>query len=94
MDWETHELSYWLGTQKCTLRGDQSIQLKNFAMDVVSVVFQVQTFETSNEQSCEVSHEIRSILEEFMGVFAEPKQLPPNRGFEHSINLVPCTKPI
>lgn len=94
VDWEEQILSYWAKGTKCTLQGDKSIKCKEITADMVSVVLGLHSVE-----SCEVLPEvipqnIRSVLDLFHEVFVEPTQLPPKRGFEHSIQLVPGTKPI
>ena len=94
VDWERQELSFWVGDQRFTLRGDPSIQLRDRTMDAVSVVFHSQQLEESKGVSQQVPSELKRVLEQFASVFSEPTQLPPKRGYEHSIQLLPGTKPV
>lgn len=49
---------------------------------------------TDSSESVPVPTEIAQVLEEFASVFEEPKGLPPERAFDHSITLLPGAKPV
>lgn len=61
---------------------------------MVSVVLGLQSMSDVVEQNEVVPAEVHEICDQFQSVFAEPKQLPPVRGYEHTIQLLLGTKPI
>lgn len=87
VDWEEQTLSYLSNGVKCTLQGDKTIRCKEIAADMVSVVLGLNSVESSEALSEVVPRQVQSVLDQFQAVFAEPTQLPPKRGFEHTIQL-------
>lgn len=94
VDWEDQTLSFWSQGVKFTLQGDHSIACKEIAADMVSVVLGLHSVESSAVLPEAVPKAIQLVLDQFQGGFAEPTQLPPKQGFEHSIQFLPGTKPI
>ncbi|KAL1225384.1 hypothetical protein V5N11_009039 [Cardamine amara subsp. amara] len=103
MNWETHELSFLYDGQWVTLRGDQSldrthVSLKSMAPEVVvqSKGYEVQLCNVSEQKGTEmiIHVQIQAVLQKFPHVFAEPSGLPPMRGREHAIHLLPASGPI
>lgn len=76
------------------MTGDPSITFKERILDMVSVVLRLQSVEEGTEKTDVIPTAVHRILEKFQDVFREPKQLPPVRGYEHTIQLLPGTKPI
>lgn len=73
VDWEELTLSFWLNNTKWTLQGDPSITGKVSEREMVSVVLELQALETLNKKDGKLHPEIEAVLEEFAGVFEEPK---------------------
>ncbi|CAA7044114.1 unnamed protein product [Microthlaspi erraticum] len=101
-DWEKHEVSFMHKGEMITLYGDPALLAQgrsfkaNHSLNCLELVgFDSEIFELNEAEVVrEVPEKITEVLEEFVEVFAEPTQLPPVRGREHSINLMAGTDPI
>lgn len=91
-DWENQELSFMKEKGKVTLVGDRDIRCKSPKLESISSGFEFHEMgikDTATGQGTEQMPEtIVRVLEEYSTVFQEPTQLPPERGFEHSIRLI------
>lgn len=76
IDWEKHEYSFVHDGKHVTLVGDPSLHSSQ------------QSLKTMQPES-EIPVELMRVLKQFEEVFDEPKELPPIRGREHAINLLP-----
>lgn len=99
VDWEKQELSFLTKSGRVTLQGD--VQLEGQAKDLLSEYSgmdwdgtTITMFDTMTKVEAGIPPQITTLLGNFEEVFAEPKELPPNRGFEHAIRFWEGTKPI
>lgn len=99
VDWEEQELSFLTDKGRVTLKGDPrlhqySVQ-KSLSQEGLWMEQNPTFYITEMDTTSTVVHPlISSLLEEFNGVFHEPTELPPKRGFEHAIRLIEGTGPI
>lgn len=71
------------------LRGE----LASNPTDTIIQVILVEECEASEEQAIKLPPDIMELPQEFNSLFEEPKDLPPSRGYDHSIPLVPGATP-
>lgn len=92
VDWENQELSFVTSKGRVTLVGDRALHSKTSSLESITTGFELHELGTIKSEEVPVAEdmptEIASILEHYSSVFQEPIQLPPERGFEHSIRLI------
>ncbi|CAA7014804.1 unnamed protein product [Microthlaspi erraticum] len=101
-DWDKHEMSFMYKGSLITLYGDPALQCggrsfkENHSLNSLELAsFEVDFFEANNTELKErIPEAVEEVLTRFDHVFAEPTQLPPIRGREHTINLVTGTGPV
>ncbi|CAA7029425.1 unnamed protein product [Microthlaspi erraticum] len=101
-DWDKHEMSFLYRGSLITLYGDPALQKKgksfkeNHSLNSLELAsFDMDFLEVNNVELTEkIPEEVEDILTKFDHMFAEPTQLPPIRGREHTINLIPGTGPV
>lgn len=76
IDWEKHEYSFWHEGKQVTLVGDPSLHAPQSSLKTM-------------QPEAEIPGTLMRVLKQFEEVFSEPKELPPIRGREHAINLLP-----
>lgn len=97
MDWKEQELSFVYQRSKVTLCGDRSLHKPRLSFKSVQAAVE-RSVEDSNEllqttegspvgAVCDIA--ITELLKDWEMVFALPQGLPPFRGSEHSIQLLP-----
>ncbi|XP_010481162.1 PREDICTED: uncharacterized protein LOC104760002 [Camelina sativa] len=95
MNWETHEMSFLYQGREVRLVGDASTQLSCFAVKPVPFSelddcgFSLLEHNGDVQALLEWPREVESVLHQFDHVFATPSGLPPIRGHEHAISLLP-----
>lgn len=92
VDWAQQEMTFNTKDGKVTLYGDQKLhkpqQVQELAATGIDWVnHQLSLFNSEVITGITVVPEIQEILDEFEQIFREPTELPPVRGFEHSIRL-------
>ncbi|KAJ4745297.1 polyprotein [Rhynchospora pubera] len=70
---------------------DVDKELKKGSELLIAHLFEINEV---GETSSNVRPELKEVLETFQAVFEEPKGLPPFRGIDHQIDLLPGTKPV
>ncbi|CAA7036030.1 unnamed protein product [Microthlaspi erraticum] len=101
-EWDKHEMSFMYKGSLITLYGDPALQKEgksfkeNHALNSLELAsFDLDFFEVNNvEVTDNIPEEVEEVLTRFDHVFAEPTQLPPIRGREHTINLLPGVGPV
>ncbi|CAA7017675.1 unnamed protein product [Microthlaspi erraticum] len=103
VDWDIHELTFRYHGEWVTLHGDPLLHQGRVSLKSMQPSLTIQhkgaplvfpRIQLGTQQLQEVYPELESKLEEYTCVFAEPTSLPPVRGREHSINLLPGSGPI
>lgn len=103
VNWATHELSFHYQDKFVTLRGDPTLHVSHLSLKTLSptpvvqskgILMDVGVQGMKHEQSKEINSEMNMVLQEFDGVFEEPKGLPPFGGREHAIHLMAGCGPI
>lgn len=97
VDWENHELSYVTSEGRVTLLGDRTLNSKAANSAALSSGLEYQeagSVTVGSELFQELPEQIKKVLEQYESVFQEPVQLPPERGFEHSIRLIEGSKAV
>lgn len=98
VDWKKQELSFMYNDTKVTLFGDPNLHCSSFSFKSLSPISNADTRGrgalvlsasevTSNIP--EIPRKLQTLLDKFDHVFAIPTGLPPFRGYDHSINLLP-----
>ncbi|KAL1225386.1 hypothetical protein V5N11_009041 [Cardamine amara subsp. amara] len=103
VNWGTHEYSFQYEGKTVTLRGEPELHSGTLSLKLLSTNVSVKKkgveVELYNHQV--VKHDVNplpvqitEVLTKYNQVFGEPRELPPLRGSEHAINLIPGSGPI
>lgn len=93
VDWEKQELSFFTPTGRVTLIGDRDCKSTSSALQTISAGSTLQhgtcsLFSTKADTVGKIPYQLEGLLSQYSSIFREPTELPPERGFEHSIRLV------
>lgn len=99
VDWEKQILSFMTKDGRITLKGDvENSQSSNNSLECSEGVDwygkDVKLFSSTVLTETSIPEGIKEVLEAHNEVFAEPKGLPPKRGYEHDIRFWEGTKPM
>ncbi|CAA7028494.1 unnamed protein product [Microthlaspi erraticum] len=103
VDWEAHELSFRYHGNWITLHGDPMLHQRKISFKTMQPALTILHKGTdivfdkvilTSQQLLAIPHEIELQLEKYQELFNEPQGLPPIRGREHAINLLPGSGPI
>ncbi|PPR85879.1 hypothetical protein GOBAR_AA34812 [Gossypium barbadense] len=65
-----------------------------FKFDQVAKCYCLQVLGAEHPTIVIEQEEIHELIEEFQDIFQAPKELPPERAFDHAIHLEPLSKPV
>ncbi|XP_033137014.1 uncharacterized protein LOC117128518 [Brassica rapa] len=93
VDWEKQELSFFTPTGRVTLVGDRDSKAKGSALQTISAGISLQhgtcsLFTSEDQKSGVIPQSLEGLLKQYSSIFQEPTELPPQRGYEHSIRLI------
>lgn len=92
VNWETQELAFDSTQGRVTLIGDRALHSHLSALQSLTSGIDLQNADSqfSENRPSEIHRpeQIKSLLNQFASIFQEPTELPPERGFEHSIRLI------
>ncbi|XP_019101915.1 PREDICTED: uncharacterized protein LOC109133342 [Camelina sativa] len=103
VNWHTNEMSFLYKGKTVLLRGEEDLNNSKMSLKSLSSNYTVNSkcveVELCNHQLTQpTTHQldtsIQTVLSNFTSVFAIPTSLPPIRGREHAINLIPGTTTI
>lgn len=101
--WKTQEMTFHENGAVVTIRGDPSLTRSRISLKAMIRVLRkegggilVECNQLEGEELTKTDQPLflRSILEEFRGVFEQPSGLPPRRGHEHDIVMKEGSNPV
>lgn len=95
MNWDTQEYSFFHQGQVVKLCGDHDQQFSRLSQLEIAPMFEDELKLELMQHSCQIEDTVKiscvveQLLTSFAHIFVEPTCLPPWRGREHAINLLP-----
>ncbi|KAJ9552227.1 LOW QUALITY PROTEIN: hypothetical protein OSB04_016272 [Centaurea solstitialis] len=98
VNWKAQIMKFPVAGRTVTLKGDPSLGKSLLSLKAMSKIIQQEgqailvelgscLLSKEEEQEPQVPTEVQAVLDEFEQVFSMPKDLPPQRGKDHAINL-------